>query len=735
MIEWIVAEGTGHYYFFAFPICLIILLIILKKRRVSFLVPSIIITVVIVNPWFYKIWNNYGLYAYWRILWIIPVIPVVAAVAPAITEKIGYRKTDCDDNNFDDKKTIMQTKSISIKKCLIIICCVSLIILGGSFVYALGSDGQFSFPAENSAKLPEYVVQIADRLLSDKEHPRIIAEDPIGVYIRQYTGEINILFGRDIRGYILNASSTAKEINKKLASNEFGPISEFMLNDNYDYLVINDTIGTRKQQMIANGFELVDTIAGYGIYKPQGKPTEIKTRNELGQITSVTYINEDGIPINGKAGYATVTYEYDYYDHIIREFHMDTEQKGVANNEGCAGYEREYDDNSHIIMHRTIDQNGLPVSNQYGYAEIKREYKGQDLIEERYYDEKGELVDRNDIWYAEIRMEYDEKHHLTSEQYYNAVGEATDSVTGYAGKKNTYDEAGHMTSETYYGIDGCVIDCINGYASVEYEYDDMGKVILQRFRNASGNMVVTGSGYAEVHRKYEDNHLVLEEYFDAEGEPYYKPAGYTAIEQVWDGDTLVNRIYLDENNQIIDRNDGYSEVVWAYGETSTSIMLFNLDGNQQEEEGINLARDVQYDSDGWSSWLFPRYNTKNSCKNIGYLNLGEKQEGDIYTCYIEIEYKGVTASEGQEFYFCSQGAQDDKWITENIWNNRLVYLNEPPADGIYTYVSTVVLAGDMLNISTFNIGFRCDYWKSGYFRVRKVKIEKGDFATEWSSGI
>ena len=45
-------------------------------------------TIVIINPVFYTLWDQLGLYAYWRILWIIPVIPVVTSVIPMITEKV-----------------------------------------------------------------------------------------------------------------------------------------------------------------------------------------------------------------------------------------------------------------------------------------------------------------------------------------------------------------------------------------------------------------------------------------------------------------------------------------------------------------------------------------------------------------------------------------------------------------------------------------------------------------------
>lgn len=84
---WIETEGIGHWFFIAFPVCFLCLFIWFKGRRVRFLIPSLLISLIIINPWFYKKWDELGLYAYWRILWVVPVIPVVAGLVPSITER------------------------------------------------------------------------------------------------------------------------------------------------------------------------------------------------------------------------------------------------------------------------------------------------------------------------------------------------------------------------------------------------------------------------------------------------------------------------------------------------------------------------------------------------------------------------------------------------------------------------------------------------------------------------
>ena len=741
--QWIEAEGSGHWFFVAFPVVLICLLIWFKGRRVRFLIPSLIISIVIINPVFYKYWDELGLYAYWRILWVIPVIPVVASLVPSLTERI--------------KKTWV--------KSIVAAVGVGLVIVGGTFLYN-GAGGSF-VEAANAAKEPDYVVQIGDRLLELGEHPRIIAQDPIGVYLRQYTGEIDQLFGRDLHGHILSASNEARTVNSALNDHDtdLTHVATLMANDEYKYLVVDGS--GREGQLSTAGFKLIDTVAGYGIYEAHGMKTQLKQRNELGQVVSITTIDENGKPVNGENGYATVEWSYDDNGLITREFRTDINGIGVADGNGRAGYERVYDDLSHILLERYIDPDGKAIANSAGYAEYRREYKGSDLISESYYDESGMPVNRIDTGYATIGMAYDSSHNRIEERYYNNIDEVVNSsigyakiirvydqkrmisetyfdtqnqpvmiVAGYSSKHRTYDENGNMTSESYFDESGLPVNNINGYGKVEYEYDDHKNVVLQKFKDANGNPVMTGSGYSEVHRVFNDRRqIVTEEYYGTDGKPYAQSAGYTAIVQEWDDDALLSRSYLNTEGQLIKRTDGYAKVVWEQGETCTDVHFYDVNDLEVEIGNINLVKDVKTNDEGWSDWLMPNYNTINSCHNIGYTNLGPKVEGDMYICTIEIEFKDVTATEGQAFHFRTQGAQDGKWNSGNVWNGNLVTLFEAPEDGMYRYTATVAVSGAMVDVNTFNIGFRCDYWASGMYRVRDVKIEKGETSTEWSPGL
>jgi len=148
--------------------------------------------------------------------------------------------------------------------------------------------------------------------------------------------------------------------------------------------------------------------------------------------------------------------------------------------------------------------------------------------------------------------------------------------------------------------------------------------------------------------------------------------------------------------------------------------------------GKNLAFGT---SDEWSEWMTPEADKNNRTFNIAYAELGDKSVGDTYTCSLEIEFKDVkatsTENEDQKFSFRTQGAVDGAWDLGNIWNSNIVKLTEAPRDGVYDYTTTNKITEKNVEASKFTLGFRCDYWSSGSFRVRKIKVEKGTFATDW----
>lgn len=361
---WIEAEGTGHWFFVAFPVVLIGLLIWFKGRKVRFLIPSLLISIVIINPLFFQKWNEMGLYAYWRILWIIPVIPVVASLVPSITERIhkGWIKS------------------------VVVAVGTGLIVLGGTFLYN-STEGSF-VEAANAAKLPESVPAVADRLFELGGHPRVIAEPDISTYIRQYTGSIDTLYGRDIFGYIIKPTDLAKNINNALSNGNYQYVSQTMLDEGYDYLIYRGEA--------RNSFERVDTVGDYHIYRAVGNPQVIKDRNELGQIVAITTVDENGAPIDGEHGYAITHREYDLTNNLTLEWMEDMNNHPFVHSAGYVGIKQEWEGNT-LTSRTYLGEKLEPIQRTDGYSKVTWGKTENGTAQVSFYDITGNQLDSTGI--------------------------------------------------------------------------------------------------------------------------------------------------------------------------------------------------------------------------------------------------------------------------------------------------------------------------------------------------
>ena len=140
---------------------------------------------------------------------------------------------------------------------------------------------------------------------------------------------------------------------------------------------------------------------------------------------------------------------------------------------------------------------------------------------------------------------------------------------------------------------------------------------------------------------------------------------------------------------------------------------------------------VTNSSSEWSAWYTPSVNGTNQTSNPGTATLpASKSVGDIYSCSVEIEFSGVSTGSGGTFAFRAQGSSTSGWVGGNPWSN-LFFSGTVPADGIYRYNWTGSITSASVNDTTFNCGFRADYWGGGKYRVRLIKMEPGEISTPW----
>ena len=294
-------------------IALVVGLILGKGKRKQFLIPSIIITATIINPLFYNFWYKFNSRAYWRTLWVIPVIVLCAFTPAMLVEKL--------------KK--------SISKAVVIASGVMVFILFGGFVYR----GNTFVEARNADKLPESVVSVASALLEYDKEPYVVTDASLSRYLRQYSGRIKTLYGRDV-DWGLN-SPQAEKVYRNL-SNDLETVVQTMLDYDYEYLVTSNTDIGRRNALEQAGAELIKQIDEYGIYRVSGRKTQLREYNSLHQIRSITYVDDNGIPSNNEQGYAKIVYEYNKENQIVLIDYLDLNNNLVDNRDGFARIKYEY---------------------------------------------------------------------------------------------------------------------------------------------------------------------------------------------------------------------------------------------------------------------------------------------------------------------------------------------------------------------------------------------------------
>lgn len=178
-------------------------------------------------------------------------------------------------------------------------------------------------------------------------------------------------------------------------------------------------------------------------------------------------------------------------------------------------------------------------------------------------------------------------------------------------------------------------------------------------------------------------------------------------------------------------------ITYTDGKTSTSYSVSStLDGI--EVGGRNFARDT---SDQWSEWITPRYDSINSTHTFSTVYMPEDfAVGDEFTIYFEIEFSGIKESPN-----ISPG---DFMITTNMYvfidpvtqkpdysimpPTKYIRLNSAPADGIQKWTGVSTIKSTQTEIKGFCCNIRCDYVTAGKYRIRRLKYERGNKATDWT---
>lgn len=142
-----------------------------KEIRVMFVYMPVILLILFFNPLFANlVYSFIGEEIYYRLLWLLPVTPVIAYAVSDIYGKLRGKK-----------------------RLLFAAAAAVLIMVSGSFIYA---DVNFR-RAENIYHVPDSVVEICDAIEIEGREVTAVFPAELIQYVRQYSGTVCMPYGRE----------------------------------------------------------------------------------------------------------------------------------------------------------------------------------------------------------------------------------------------------------------------------------------------------------------------------------------------------------------------------------------------------------------------------------------------------------------------------------------------------------------------------------------------------------
>lgn len=239
-------EDIGLYnnntlFMVLFVIALIYLWITEKDKRIKTILVyvSIAIVVIIVNPIYAWIGLKVEQEAYYRVWWMLPIGIVVCYGAVKAVESVKHLRS----------------------KVLITIMALALIIANGKFVYT----NTIHFKASNKYHIPQMVIDVADALKIENYKPKVVLPAELLSFIRQYTADIYMPYGRNILETRWGFSSPlydSMEADVYVAED----IAKYAREELCVYVVLS-SIKPMQGTMEENHYTLQGLVSGYYIYR------------------------------------------------------------------------------------------------------------------------------------------------------------------------------------------------------------------------------------------------------------------------------------------------------------------------------------------------------------------------------------------------------------------------------------------------------------------------------------
>ena len=212
-----------------------------KENRIRIIYPVLLLCFVIVNPILYKF--IFYRIIYWRLFWMLPNSIAIAYATVRILR---------------NSKTAGKMILLGVIMCII--------VLKGTNAF---EHGNFLL-TQNMYKISDNVIEVCDVILNVDDSPRCIVPGTLYSEVRQYSGDIELMYGRNIEGYInSNIQQEYRDVHAELVKEipNYDYVLSVARKNGYNFIVVDRNKAIPEDILVLYDYSFVDSYGSLVIYK------------------------------------------------------------------------------------------------------------------------------------------------------------------------------------------------------------------------------------------------------------------------------------------------------------------------------------------------------------------------------------------------------------------------------------------------------------------------------------
>ncbi len=329
-----------------------------KETKKKLIYPLFFVAFCVLCPVLYK--YVFKDIVYWRLFWIIPDTMIISI---AIVKLIKKAKSN-------------------LLKVMMTILSIGIIVGVGENVFTNATYTS----VENGYKISQETVDVCEIISKIDEEPRCIIPKSIYSEIRQYSGDIELMYGRNVQGYIGETSLTDEYVYRKMKSKspQYETILAVAKKENYNFIVCEDSKPIDEDILMKYNFYEVGSTENYLVYyadETMGEGWLVTQLGDNSQWENTSYVLENSenqliIIDGGRGGNNEKLLE------LIGQHnnHIDAWILTSPQREHIGAFNKIVSENEHLVIDKiyTIDVNYEMYSKkakEYEHIEYYEEYR------------------------------------------------------------------------------------------------------------------------------------------------------------------------------------------------------------------------------------------------------------------------------------------------------------------------------------------------------------------------